>query len=211
MGDLLRGIIIGLGASIPLGPVAVLCIQRTLGKGHMSGLCTGLGAATCDTFFAAISLLGVSFIEEFIKKAQYEVMLIGGVIVLLFGLYTFRTNPVSQMSNISEGKKRKPKDYLTDYLSTILMTVSNPGAFLFMLGMMTFVGAGTTNEYLSAIILIGVILGTSVWWLFLTALINRFRNWFQMKQLLVLNRLSGLAIMVFGLLASAEGIYRLFG
>jgi len=209
MGDLLRGLIVGLGASIPLGPVAVLCIQRTLGKGHASGLCTGLGAATCDTFFAAISLLGVSFVEEFIKKAQNEVMLIGGVIVLLFGLYTFRTNPVSQMANISEGKKRNPKAYLADYLSTVLMTISNPGAFIFMLGMITFVGAGTTNDYLSAIILIGVMMGTSAWWLFLTAIISRFRNWFQMKQLLLLNRISGLAIMAFGLLAAIEGIYKL--
>jgi len=209
MGDLLRGIIVGLGASIPLGPVAVLCIQRTLGKGHTAGLCTGLGAATCDTFFAAISLLGVSFIEEFIKKAQNEVMLIGGVIVLLFGLFTFRTNPVSQMSKISEGSKQSKKGYLTDYLSTILMTISNPGAFLFMLGMITFVGAGTSNEYLSALVLVGVLMGTSVWWFFLTSLINRFRNWFKMKQLLVLNRLSGLAIMVFGLLAAIEGIYQL--
>lgn len=209
MDDLLRGLIVGLGASVPLGPVAVLCIQRTLGKGHASGLCTGLGAATCDTFFAAISLLGVSFIEEFIKRAQNEVMLIGGVIVLLFGLYTFRTNPVSQLSNLSEGKKKKTKAYLTDYLSTILMTISNPGAFLFMLGMITFVGAGTSNENLSAIILIGVLFGTSLWWVFLTAIISRFRNWFQMKQLLLLNRLSGLAIMAFGVLAAVNGIYRL--
>lgn len=205
MGDLLRGIIVGLGASIPLGPVAVLCIQRTLGKGRISGLCTGMGAATCDTLFAAISLLGVSFVEEFIKKAQNEVMLIGGIIVLLFGIFTFRTNPVSQLSNLSGGKKRK-KNYLADYLSTILMTISNPGAFLFMLGMITFVGSGTDNDTLSAIILIGVMMGTSLWWLFLTALISKFSNWFQMKQLLILNRLSGAAIMAFGVGAAVDGI-----
>ena len=205
MGDLLRGIIVGLGASIPLGPVAVLCIQRTLGKGRISGLCTGMGAATCDTLFAAISLLGVSFVEEFIKKAQNEVMLIGGIIVLLFGIFTFRTNPVSQLSNLSGGKKRK-KNYLADYLSTILMTISNPGAFLFMLGMITFVGSGTDNDTLSAIILMGVMMGTSLWWLFLTALISKFSNWFQMKQLLILNRLSGAAIMAFGVGAAVDGI-----
>lgn len=205
MGDFLRGIIVGLGASIPLGPVAVLCIQRTLGKGRISGLCTGMGAATCDSFFAAISLLGVSFVEEFIKKAQNEVMLIGGIIVLLFGIFTFRTNPVSQLSSLSGGKKRK-KNYLADYLSTILMTISNPGAFLFMLGMITFVGSGTDNDTLSAIILIGVMTGTSLWWLFLTALINKFSNWFQMKQLLILNRISGAAIMAFGVGAAVEGI-----
>ncbi|MBQ0005900.1 MAG: LysE family transporter [Alistipes sp.] len=205
MGDFLRGIIVGLGASIPLGPVAILCIQRTLGKGRMSGLCTGMGAATCDTFFAAISLLGVSFIEEFIKKAQNEVMLVGGVIVLLFGIFTYRTNPVSQLSNFSGGKRRK-KNYLTDYLSTILMTISNPGAFLFMLGMIAFVGAGTDKENLSAVILIGVLTGTVLWWFFLTALINRFRNWFQMKQLLILNRISGAAIMIFGVVAAIDGI-----
>ncbi len=205
MGDFLRGIIVGLGASVPLGPVAILCIQRTLGKGRISGLCTGMGAATCDTVFAAISLLGVSFVEEFIKKAQNEVMLIGGLIVLLFGIFTYRTNPVSQLSNFSGGKKRK-KNYLADYLSTILMTVSNPGAFLFMLGMIAFVGAGTENENLSAVILIGVLTGTVLWWFFLTALINRFRNWFQMKQLLILNRISGAAIMIFGVVAAIDGI-----
>lgn len=209
MNDFLSGIIIGLGASIPLGPVAVLCIQRTLGKGRISGLATGLGAATCDSIYAAISLLGISFIEEFIRKAQNEVMLIGGIVVFFFGLVIFRTNPVTQVNKLNGEKGRKKKRYWTDYFSTILMTVSNPGAFLFMLGMIAFVGAGSSNETVLPIILLGVMTGTSLWWFVLTALINRFKNWFQLKQLLILNRISGLAIAIFGILAAVDGFYNL--
>lgn len=203
--DFISGIIVGLGASIPLGPVAVLCIQRTLSKGHISGLMTGLGAATCDTFFAAISLLGISFIEDFIKNQEYEVMFFGGMIVAIFGLFIFRTNPVKQMKKIREGNDRGKKRYWADYLSTILMTISNPGAFLFMLGMITFVGAESSSPELSSVIILGVFFGTSFWWLFLTAIISRCRNWFRLRQLLLLNRISGLAIMIFGVVASIQG------
>jgi len=207
--DFLSGIIVGLGASIPLGPVAVLCIQRTLSKGLTSGLMTGLGAATCDTFFASISLLGISFIEEFIKSHEYAVMLTGGVIVAVFGFVTFRTNPATQMKKVHEGSEKGKKRYWADYLSTILMTISNPGAFLFMLGMITFVGAESSSPELSSVIILGVLFGTCSWWLFLTAVISRCRNWFRLRQLVLLNRISGMAILIFGIIAAVQGALHL--
>jgi len=207
--DFISGIIVGLGASIPLGPVAVLCIQRTLSKGHTSGLMTGFGAATCDTFFAAISLLGISFIEDFIKNQQYEVMFIGGIIVAVFGIFVFRTNPVKQIKKVRAGYDRRKKRYWADYFSANLMTVTNPGAFLFMLGMMTFVGVESSSPELSSVIILGVLFGTSSWWLFLTAIINKCRNWFRLRQLLILNRISGIAIMIFGIAASIQGAIHL--
>ena len=91
---LLKGFIVGLGASIPLGPLGVLCVQKTLSKGRNSGLFTGLGASVSDTIYAGISLIGLSFVENLINENRAIVMLVGGAVIILIGLKVYTTNPV---------------------------------------------------------------------------------------------------------------------
>ena len=134
--ELLKGFIVGLFASVPLGPIGVLCIQRTLSKGRSSGFITGLGAAVSDTIFAAIALLSISYVQQLLSDYRYLVMIAGGVIVGIFGVKLFMTNPVKQIRRPKYGSRH----YWQDFLSTVLMTISNPGAFFLMLGLFAFIG-----------------------------------------------------------------------
>ncbi|HPF93465.1 MAG TPA: hypothetical protein PLV65_06000, partial [Tenuifilaceae bacterium] len=94
---LVKGVIVGLLASIPLGPIGVICIQRTVNKGKLSGFLSGLGAATADTIFAAIAGFSLTFVISYIEEKQFIFQAIGGLIVFLLGIKIFYTNPVRQL------------------------------------------------------------------------------------------------------------------
>lgn len=207
--ELLKGLIVGVCASVPLGPIGVLCIQRTLSKGRNSGFVTGLGAAVSDTFFAAIALLSLSFVQRILSDYQDIVMIAGGLIVGAFGVKLFMTNPIKQIKRIKSGDKR----YWQDFFSTVLMTVSNPGAFFLMLGLFAFIGIdggdgnGAYNIIASA--LAGVFIGAALWWYALSTSINMFRNKLRLRQLIMINRVAGVAIIVLGVISIFEGLYRI--
>lgn len=209
--DFIKGFIIGMGASIPLGPIGILCIQRTLSKGKSSGIITGMGAAFTDTLFAALALLSLSFVDEIIVEYRNWVMIIGGIIVGLFGLKTFMTNPVKQIKRLKSGKKR----YWEDFFSTVLMTITNPGAFFLMLGLFAFAGieASGSSEANTTIITIlwGVFAGAVLWWFTLSTTINVFRSRFRLRQLLIINRVAGIIIMVLGLISLFDGMIKQLG
>ena len=185
--ELLKGLIVGVCASVPLGPIGVLCIQRTLSKGRNSGFITGLGAAVSDTFFAAIALLSLSFVQRILSDYQ----------------------AIKQIKRIKSGDKR----YWQDFFSTVLMTVSNPGAFFLMLGLFAFIGIdggdgnGAYNIIASA--LAGVFIGAALWWYALSTSINMFRNKLRLRQLIMINRVAGVAIIVLGVISIFEGLYRI--
>lgn len=206
--DIIKGIIVGLFASIPLGPVGILCIQRTLSKGKFSGLFTGLGTAVADTIFAAIALLSLTIVDDFLNRYREWVYLLGGIIVIGYGVSLLLNNPIKQV--------RRPKDsgseFLSDLLSSFAMTITNPGALLLLLGIFTFIGIDVSpNEsgVVVGFILAGVFLGASLWWFSLASFINIFRNKFRLRQLLNINRISGVIIIVLGLITLSEWIVRL--
>lgn len=204
---LLKGFIVGMGASIPLGPLGVLCVQKTLSKGRNSGLITGLGASVSDTFYAAISLLGLVFIEDLIDKNREWVMLFGGLIILLIGLKIYLTNPVKQIRQKNTGKK-----HVEDFFEALIMTITNPGAIFLILGLLAAVGINTHTgmERPSVVtILWGVFLGSATWWFILSTGINMFRKKFRIKQLIMINRVSGIIIFALGLISMCDGILEL--
>lgn len=170
---------------------------------------TGMGAALTDTFFAALALLSLSFVDDLIIEYRNQVMIVGGIIVGLFGLKTFMTNPVTQMKRQKLGKRR----YWEDFFSTILMTISNPGAFFLMLGLFAFFGIETVESNrpspLVITILWGVFTGAVLWWFTLSTTVNVFRNRFRLRQLLIINRVAGIVIMVLGLITTFDGIIKL--
>ena len=104
---LVKGFIIGVVVSAPLGPVGVLCIQRTLNKGRWYGFVTGLGASLSDIAYALLTGYGMSFVSDYINKGSFYLQLLGSVMLLVFGIYTFRSNPVNSIrpasSNIAAG------------------------------------------------------------------------------------------------------------
>lgn len=205
--ELLKGFVVGVCASVPLGPIGVLCIQRTLSKGRSSGFITGLGAAVSDTVFAAAALLSISYVQHILSDYRYAVMIVGGIIVGIFGVKLFMTNPVKQIRRVKSGNRH----YWQDFFSTVLMTISNPGAFFLMLGLFAFIGISRGEaEPLPriAVTLAGVFAGAALWWHVLSTAINMFRNKLRLRQLIMINRVAGVVIMVLGLISLFEGIYR---
>jgi threonine/homoserine/homoserine lactone efflux protein len=195
----IKGILIGLFASIPLGPIGVICIQRTLNKGKLSGFISGLGAATADSIFAGVASFSLTIIIVFIEEKREVFQLIGGVVVALLGVKIFYTNPVRQLRR----HKRKKNGMFEDFISVLFLTATNPLAiFLFIALFASFgvVSEETTWDH-SLITLSGVAAGASLWWYVLTSTVNHFRKQFRLKQLWWVNKISGGVIFLLGVLA----------
>ena len=193
---LLKGIIVGFLASIPLGPVGVLCIQRTINKGRTSGVISGMGAATVDSFYALVAAFGLTYIINFIVEQQFYIELIGGGVLIFLGANIFNTNPIRQIRR----HRRKKNRLIEDYFSVFLLTLSNPLAlFLFVAA---FAGMGMVDSdnssFKSSFIILGVFIGAMIWWFALTFFINLVRKKFRLKQLWWINKIAGLIIVIFG-------------
>ena len=204
---LIKGFIVGLGASIPLGPLGVLCVQKTLGNGRNSGFITGLGASVSDPFYAAISLMGLAFIQNLIDENMDWVMFIGGLIIMYIGVKIYLTNPIKQIK-----QKNKNKKHVEDFFEALFMTITNPGAIFLILGLFAAVGINV-GESVSKSTLIatlwGVFAGSAAWWFALSTTINVFRKRFRIKQLMMINKISGIVIFVLGLISMFNGVFEL--
>lgn len=206
--EIIKGIIVGLGASIPLGPIGILCIQRTLSKGRWSGFATGMGAAISDIIFSAIALLGLSFVNDFLNTYREWVMMFGGAVVGGFGVKIFVTNPIKQIKRVQEGNHQ----YIQDFVSSFIMTITNPGAIFLIIGMFAFIGIDTGQYEFGLVIapaLMGVFLGTMAWWFTLSTVINMFRNKFRLKQLMITNWIAGTIVMAIGITSLFEGLIQI--
>lgn len=118
----LKGIIIGLAVSVPLGPIGVLIIQRTVNKDRVAGFVSGMGAATSDAIYAIIAGFSLSWIIDFVRQYQFTFQTLGALIIFLLGVHIFQKNPVKDIRR----SRRKGSTYLQDYISTFLITFPNP-------------------------------------------------------------------------------------
>jgi len=196
---LIKGIIVGFLASIPLGPVGVLCIQRTINKGRTSGLFSGMGAATVDAFFALVAALGLTFIINFIEEQQFYIQMIGGGVLIFLGTRIFNTNPIQQ---IRRHRKKKNK-LIEDFISVFFLTLSNPLAIFLFVAAFAGIGVVTSKDssVKSSLIIAGVFIGATIWWASLTFFVDLFRKKFRLKQLWWINKIAGVLIIVFGIAA----------
>ncbi len=204
---LIKGIIIGLLASVPLGPVGVICIQRTINKGKLSGFLSGMGAATADTLFAAIAGFSLTLVISYIEERHVIFQGIGGLIVLLLGIKIFYTNPIRQLRR----HKKKKDNLLQDYLSVLAVTITNPLAIFLFIALFASLGVvtGDSDVLLSLITTGGVLIGAATWWYILTSLVNTYRRKFRLRQLWWINKVSGAVIFTLGAIALI-GLLRIF-
>lgn len=192
----LRGILIGLLASIPLGPVGVLCIQRTLSRNHRSGFVSGLGAATADTVYAFIAFFSLSVVMSFIESHMTLIKVIGGLCIMVVGMKIFLSNPVVQIRRNRAGKS----NLVQDFISVFLITLANPVYILIFIALFATFGlssasVGMTNGLL---VLAGVLTGASAWWFTLTFGVSLLRSKFRPRHMLWINRIAGGLIVLLG-------------
>ncbi|MBR6628411.1 MAG: LysE family translocator [Bacteroidaceae bacterium] len=207
---LLKGIIIGIIVSAPMGPVGVMCIRRTLNKGRWHGFMTGIGASVSDLVYATITALGMSFVFDFINNAHnmFVLQVVGSILLFFFGLHTFRTNPHSYRANPMDklGSYPVTKSKLAyNFATGFALAISNPLVILMFVALfarMSFVlpeldFAERVAGYAS------IWMGAVVWWFAITWLVGKLGSRFDVRGIWLLNRVIGSAVMIFGILGIA--------
>jgi len=194
---LLKGVIIGFSIAAPVGPIGVLCIRRTLAKGRTSGLVSGLGAATADAIYGCIAGFGLTFISNFLISQQVWLHLIGGMFLCYLGLKTFLSRPTEQAASA------KGNSLVGAYASTFFLTLTNPITIFCFAAIFAGLGLGSvTRHYGSAAALtLGVFIGSAVWWFILSSSVSMFRTKLNPRGLSWVNKISGIVITGFGLIA----------
>jgi threonine/homoserine/homoserine lactone efflux protein len=194
---LIKGFIIGLSISVPVGPIGILCIRRTLAQGRMIGFLSGLGAATADAFYGAVAGFGITFLVNFLIGKQYWLHLIGGALLVLLGIKTFLSKPAEQ------GVPVEGNSPWHAYLSTFFLTLTNPLTIIFFVAVFAGLGVGSGGEHFlfAGILVTGIFVGSAMWWLVLSGFTGLLQKLLNPKRLQWLNRISGLIILGFGLFA----------
>ncbi len=193
----IQGILIGLFVSIPMGPIGVLCLQRTLQQGRLSGFISGLGAATADTVFASIAGLGLTMVSDFFQDHQKYIMLVGAVLLIFLGLRMFFRNTIKQARAI----KYKQSNLVTDFVSVFALTITNPITIVFYGFVFATFGMVQDNFLSLGSILVGIFCGAISVWFLLSTLVNIFRKYFRLRIIFYINKIAGIIIMIFGLFA----------
>lgn len=205
---ILKGLIIGIVSSAPMGPVGVLCIQRNLNKGRWYGFMTGVGAAFSDIIYALITGFGMSFVVEFIenKTNMFYLQLAGSVMLLFFGIYTFRSNPASAMRPPSLKKGTLIHNMVTGFL----VTFSNPLIiFLFVALFARFAFVVPDHLLQQSLGYVSIFVGALVWWFLLGYGIAKLKSRFEVKGVWMLNKVIGVIVMVasvLGLVVTLTGL-----
>jgi len=195
-----RGIVIGLSVAVPVGPMALLCIRRTLAFGRTAGLVSGVGVATADAIYGGIAAFGLTSISSFLVDVQDVVRIGGGAFLCYLGWTIARSTANFVTQN---GGREGESGYTAAYLSTLGLTLTNPATILSFAAI--FSGFGVAAEgagSASAVTLVsGVFVGSTLWWIVLTTGTGRLRGWLTSARLTLLNRVCGSAIFIFGILA----------
>lgn len=200
---LFKGFLVGLGVSIPLGPIGVLCVNRTLQKGVRSGFFSGMGAAAADTIFALIAVMGLSYVIHFIEQRQLVFELTGGLMITLLGLRVYLKSP-----GRNAGEHNERHSLLRDFFSVLFFTLSNPVAVFLFGGM--FAGFNLIGENINPLLLTaGVFTGASLWWLLLSSSVSFFRHHIRSVYLHIINKVTGSVITMLGLLTLVHALYGL--
>jgi len=203
---ILKAFIIGICASAPLGPCAILVIQKSLAYGRRRGFITALGATTVDTLWASMSIFAVSFAETFIDTHKILILIIGGLIVTLIGVSMAFKDP---FKNMKVGQQNEIS--IKDYFQSFATAISNPAAIFVMLTLFTMFGVEALPGTLRVFpIILAVACGSMFYWYHFTWLFSRIRKVFKLSTLIWLNRIAGFIVILIGLSVFVEGMFRTF-
>ena len=207
-----KGILIGMIASAPMGPVGVLCVQRTLNKGRWYGFVTGIGAAVSDIIYAGITGLGMSLVMDFVNNQQnkFYLQIVGSVLLLAFGVYTYRTDPTRNMHR--SGTKKG--SLLHNGVTAFLVTFTNPLIiFLFLASYAQFAFVLPNHPFEMCVGFLSIFGGAMLWWFGLTWLIDKVRAKFDDNGIKIINQVIGAVVMICSvvmLLGTVTNLYRFF-
>lgn len=194
----LKGTLLGFSIAAPVGPIGILCIRRTLQYGRFSGLFSGLGAAFADTFYGMIAAFSLTLVSDFLMAQHFWIHLLGGCFLILLGAKTF----FAETREVTNGQVIH-RSLVSDFISTFFLTLSNPLTILSFIAVFAGLGLVDVSEKIAdaAILVTGIFLGASLWWLILSEGITFFRKKVGQQTMIWINRIAGMIIVAFGLVA----------
>jgi len=222
---LLWGLIFGVLVSAPMGPTGILVIQRTLNKGWLPGLFTGMGAVLSDLFYALLSTFAVSFIVGWIEEHQTILLFVAGFLIAAYGFYLWSSNPASELTskdkatNTTEMPKLRafPRVglLLKFFFSGFGLTVTNPAIVFFFLMLFSRVGfifvAADDHWGFYLLFFASIASGAICWWLLITWIINKVRNHFKVRTLKIINRSIAVIMFIIAIWGIGNGIFAIVG
>jgi threonine/homoserine/homoserine lactone efflux protein len=197
---LLEGALIGLLIAAPVGPIGVLCIKRSLAHGARAGFVTGLGAATADACYGAVAAFGLTVISDRVLQLQFAIQMLGIAFLLYLGVTIFREEPATEAKASITGS-----GLLLFYLTTVVLTLTNPTTIVSFVAIFAGVGVTTAATYSgAATIVLGVFLGSALWWVILSNGVGLLRSRADQRLLRWVNRISGAVILAFAVVLSVR-------
>ena len=193
----LKGLTIGFAIAAPVGPIGLLCINRSLANGLKIGLLSGLGAAFADGVYGLIAGLGLTTISSFLLKEQLFIRIIGGIFLIYLGIKTLlKSVSVTRKENNSKITS------LNAFTTTFILTLTNPMTILSFIAIFAGLGLGSVNkDHLSAMLLVlGIFSGSALWWLIISSLSSILLKKILNKNFVkIINIFSGVIISSFGI------------
>lgn len=204
--NILKAFLVGFAASVPVGPVAILVVQKSLSKGYKAGFVTGLGASVIDTVYAVIAMFFLAFTQSFLNKHEVVILLAGGLILIGLGLSMALKDPFRKIK--ADGTS---KPSAADFMQAVLMTLSNPGAVFVMLALFAFFGLTDTapGTWHVAPTLLSVAGGSVMYWFLLSWSLGKFRHKFTMNTILWVSRVTGAIVVIIGIVLLTQGLFKL--
>lgn len=187
-----------------MGPIGVLCVQRTLNDGRKHGLFTGIGASLSDMLFAVIAGLGMGFIIDFIETNRTPLFIIGSLVLIIFGLMVSKSNPAGKLQK----QHKKAGTVWKDFVSSFFLNLSNIGILFFYIALFAqfqFIAL----EYSFSIHLIGILcigVGAIAWWLLISYIVDKLRNRVNLRALVLFNRILGVLLVCIGIIGLCKGL-----
>jgi threonine/homoserine/homoserine lactone efflux protein len=192
----IKGLIVGFCLAAPVGPIAAICVQRTISKRWLSGILSGMGAAAADAVYGAIAAFGATIISEFLITEHEWLQKVGGVILLILGVRLLLMKPIERTKNGAQNR-----GLAGDFLSTFILTLTNPMTFVAFAAIFATMGIGAVRHrpMLTIELVGGVFLGSAVWWVILCAGAFALRRHFDFRKLVMVNRATGVFVIAVGL------------
>ena len=205
--DMLKGFLVGMCASAPIGPIAILVVQKSLSKGHKAGFISGLGASVVDTLYAFIAIFALAFAQKFIEEHQNAILLVGGVVLAIVGLTMAFSDPFRKMKDDGDSSV-SPKDFGQAFA----MGLSNPMAIFVMFTLFAFFGLANDapHNWRVTPIILSVSAGSVTYWFSMSWLLSRFRKNFRMRTILWISRITGAIIVIIGIALLGQGLFNVF-
>jgi threonine/homoserine/homoserine lactone efflux protein len=202
---LIKGIIVGFCAAVPVGPIGILCIRRSLADGQKIGMATGLGAATADAIYGCVAYFGLTAVSNFLIGQKLWLGLPGGLFVCGLGIGTFFKKPTEQKTTAGA----HIGSLFSAYLSSLFLTLTNPTTIFSFMAIFASVGLGVSPTLFNTVgLTAGMFIGSALWWLFLSISVSLFRSQINPGRMLLINRLAGIIILVFGLYLLWTALFR---